>query len=88
MRSFQDQLRQVLNQFGPLQALDQELDQLSEGFCQSLSSLAIALEPAVTLQDRLAHLANAFEPAKTLREDFSALAQGFERSSQGLSEQA
>ena len=57
MRSFQDQLRQVLNQFGPLQALDQELDQLSEGFCQSLSSLATALEPAVTLQDRLAHLA-------------------------------
>ena len=33
MRGFQDQLRkQVLNQFGPLKALDQELDQLTEGF--------------------------------------------------------
>jgi Zn-dependent oligopeptidase len=82
MRRFQDQLRQVLQQFGPLQALDQELEQLSEAFRQSLSQLAGALEPAVALQDRLAHLANAFEPAKTLREEFSALAQGFERSSQ------
>jgi len=47
-----------------------------------LSQLATALEPAATLQDRLAHLAVAFEPAKTLRQEFSALAQRFEADGQ------
>jgi hypothetical protein len=60
MRNFQDQLRRVLQQFGPLQGLDHELDQLSMAFHEGLSQLAAALEPAASLQDRLAHLAGAF----------------------------
>ena len=84
MHNFQDQLRQVLKQFAPLQDLDRELDQLSAAFGESLSQLVAALEPAATLQDRLAHLATAFEPAKTLREEFSTLAQSFERKPEGL----
>jgi DNA repair ATPase RecN len=84
MHNFQDQLRRVLKQFTPLQALDQELDQLSAAFAESLSQLAAALEPAAQLQDRLAHLAVAFEPAKSLSQEFSTLAQSFERRPEGL----
>ena len=84
MHNFQDQLRQVLKQFMPLQALDNELDQLSVMFRESLGHLATALEPAATLQDRLTQLAAAFQPAKTLRQEFSVLARSFGRNSEGL----
>jgi DNA repair ATPase RecN len=86
MHNFQTQLRQVLKQFSPLEALDQELSQLCVSFRENLNQLATALEPAATLQDRLAHLSTAFEPAKTLRQEFSTLAQSFERSSANLSQ--
>jgi hypothetical protein len=51
-----------------------------------LSELGTSLEPAVTLQDRLAQLARAFEPARILREEFSGLADSFALRSPGSSE--
>jgi hypothetical protein len=77
MHIFQHQLRQVLNQFSPLNTLDEELKQLCASFGEHLSELAASLEPAVMLQERLAQLAIAFEPAKILREEFSGLANSF-----------
>jgi DNA repair exonuclease SbcCD ATPase subunit len=88
MRIFQDQVRHALQQFTPLETLDQELVQLSASFGTSLNQLAAALEPAVALHDRLTHLTAEFEPANTLRREFSALAQSFERRSPGNSEMA
>ena len=70
----------VRQQFTRPRPLDEQLDQLSLAFGESLSQLATALEPASMLQRRFADLATAFGPAKTLRQEFSALAQSFDRS--------
>jgi chaperonin cofactor prefoldin len=81
MQNLQDRLRPVLQQFTPLKGLDQELNQLSAAFGESLSQLAAALEPAAKLPDQLTQLAAQFKPAETLLEEFSALAESFGRSS-------
>jgi hypothetical protein len=86
MRTFQNGLRPLPNQFAPLEALDQKLKRLCASFGDHLSELAEALGPAVMLQDRLACLAGAFESAKVIRDEFLGLAETFALRSPAISD--
>jgi hypothetical protein len=79
---FQDHLRQISQQFTPMQGLQDQLDVLAEAFRDNVMNLARALEPATTFQDQLAHLVSLFEPARTLHSQFTELSHAFGNSPQ------